>query len=85
MVHKTKTNNPEKLATYGTQDEEKQNKNTTQYDRTPLCANKHKNVNKTRVHLQTTGDKDEPNIVFMRKSQRTSQHRTQNVKTHSKI
>ena len=24
-------NNPEKLATYGTQDEEKQNKNTTQY------------------------------------------------------
>ena len=23
--------NPEKLATYGTQDEEKQNKNTTQY------------------------------------------------------
>jgi hypothetical protein len=24
-------NNPEKLATYGTQDEEKENKNTTQY------------------------------------------------------
>ena len=24
-------NNPEKLATYGTQDEEKQSKNTTQY------------------------------------------------------
>ena len=24
-------NNPEKLATYGTEDEEKQNKNTTQY------------------------------------------------------
>ena len=26
-----KNNNPEKLATQGTQDEEKQNKNTTQY------------------------------------------------------
>jgi hypothetical protein len=26
-----KMNNPEKLATYGTQDEEKQSKNTTQY------------------------------------------------------
>ena len=26
------------------------------------------NVNKTRVLLQTTGGKDEPNIVFMRKS-----------------
>jgi len=24
--------------------------------------------------LQTTGGKDEPNIVFMRKSKRTSQH-----------
>ena len=23
------------------------------------------NVNKTRPHLLTTGDKDEPNIVFM--------------------
>jgi hypothetical protein len=27
----SKMDNPEKLATYGTQDEEKQNKNTTQY------------------------------------------------------
>ena len=27
MVHKRKTNNPEKLATYGTQEEDKQNKN----------------------------------------------------------
>ena len=31
---------------------------------------------------QTTGGKDEPNIVSMRKSCRTSQHGTQNVKTH---
>ena len=33
--------NPEKLATQGTQDEDKQNKNTTQYEWTPLYANKH--------------------------------------------
>ena len=56
--------NPEKLATYGTQDEEKQTKNTTNMCWTPLCANTH-NVNKTWAHLQTTGGKDEPNIVFM--------------------
>jgi hypothetical protein len=31
--------------------------------------------------LQTTGGKDEPNIVFMRKSQRTSQHGSKNVNT----
>ena len=29
--------NPEKLATYGTQDEEKQNKNTTQYVLYIIC------------------------------------------------
>ena len=33
--------NPEKLATQGTQDEDKQNKNTTQHNG-PLCANKYK-------------------------------------------
>jgi hypothetical protein len=33
--------NPEKLAAYGTQDEDKQNKNTTQY------------VLDTTIHLQT--------------------------------
>jgi hypothetical protein len=32
--------NPEKLATYGTQDEEKQNKNTTQYT---LIRHEHSN------------------------------------------
>ena len=50
--------NPEKLATLGTQDEEKQKKkpNYTQ-------ANTN-NVNKTWAVLQTTGGKDEPNIVF---------------------
>ena len=35
------------------------------------------NVNKTRVLLQTTGVKEEANIVFMR----TSQHGILNVKT----
>jgi hypothetical protein len=38
------------------------------------------NVNKTRALLQTTGGKDEANIVCMRKSQ----HGTQNVKTHNR-
>ena len=38
--------NSEKLATYGTQDEKKQTKNTTQYALYTTIANKH-NVNKT--------------------------------------
>ena len=38
------------------------------------------NVNKTWALLQTTGGKDEPTIVCMRKSQ----HGTQNVKTHNR-
>jgi hypothetical protein len=38
------------------------------------------NVNKTRALLQTTGGKDEANIVCMQKSQ----HGTQNVKTHNR-
>jgi len=54
--------NPEKLATCGTQDEEKQNK---KYD--TICVGHHytqantNNVNKTRALLQTTGCKDEQN------------------------
>jgi fructose/tagatose bisphosphate aldolase len=48
-----------------TQDEDKQNKNTTQYHYTQTNTN---NVSKTRALLQTAGGKDEPNIVFMRKS-----------------
>ena len=57
--------NPEKLATSGTQNEEKHN---------TLCVVHHyaqantTNVNKTCAFLQTTGGKHEPNIVFMRKS-----------------
>jgi hypothetical protein len=38
------------------------------------------NVNKICALLQTTGGKDEPTIVCMRKSQ----HGTQNVKTHTR-
>ena len=65
--------NPEKVATLGTQVEEKQNKNTTQ------------RVMDTTIRKQTQitwkkdlrrGGKDEPDIVFIRKSQRTSQHGT---------
>ena len=51
------------------QDEEIQNKNTTQYvlDTTMRKQTKH-NGNKTCALLQTNGGKDEPNIVSMRKS-----------------
>ena len=37
---KSKMDNPEKLATYGTQDEQKQNKDTTQYVWDTLYVNK---------------------------------------------
>ena len=48
-----------------------------------MCVGRHYpqantiNVNKTWTLLQTTGGKEEPNIVCRRKSQ----HETQNVKT----
>ena len=61
----------------------KQNKNTTQYVLDTTVRKQ--NTNKTCSFLQTTGGKDEPNIMFMRKSQRTSQHAIQNVKTHNRI
>ena len=51
-----KIDNPEKQATYGTQNEEKQNKNNTIH------------VDKARTFQQTTEGKDEPNICLMRKS-----------------
>jgi len=40
------------------------------------------NVNKTRVLLQTTGGKDEPNIVFMRNhnGHHHTEHRMQQKK-----
>ena len=69
--------NPEKLATFGTQDEDKHNKkhNTIcdgQHHYTQINTN---NVNTTWALLQTTGCKGEPKIVFMRK------HAAQNVDT----
>jgi len=33
--------------------------------------------------MHTTGEKDDPNIVFMWKSQRTSQQGTKYIKTHT--
>ncbi len=57
--------NPEKLATQGTQYEEKYNTIYVGHDNTQTNTNK---VNKKRALLQTTEGKDEPNIVFMRKS-----------------
>ena len=51
-----------------------------------MCAGHHfpqantNNVNKTCALLQTTGDKDEPTIVCMQKSQ----HGTQIVKKHTR-
>ena len=59
---------PEKLATFGTQYKDKQNKNTTIYVEHHYTQTNTNNVNKTRALLQTTGSKDEPNIVFMWKS-----------------
>ena len=59
--------NPEKLATQGTQEEEKQNKNTMCVGQNYAQANTN-NVIKTRALLPTTVGKDEPDIVFMRKS-----------------
>ena len=65
-----KKDNPEKLATHGTQDEENQNKNTTQYVLdTTIGKQTHTTQQRTCVLLQTTGGKDEPNIVIMQKSQ----------------
>ena len=55
-----KKDNPEKMATQGTQDKEKYN---------TICIGHHymqantNNVNKTCALLQTTGGKDEPKIV----------------------
>ena len=43
-----------------------------------------KNVYKAFAFPQTTGGKEKPNIVVIRKVPQTSQHRTQNVKTHNR-
>jgi len=41
-----------------------------------------KQTHKIWALIQATGGKDEQNIIFMWKSKWTSQHGTQNVKTH---
>ena len=61
--------NQEKLATYITQDE-----NDMKQKYYTICVRYHNrqtnttNVNKRRALQQTTGGKDEPNVVCMRKS-----------------
>ena len=54
--------NPEKLPTYGTEDEEKHNIICVVHQHTQTNTN---NVNKTRALLQKTGGKDKPNIFFI--------------------
>ena len=62
-------NNPERFTKQVTQDEEQENKNTTQYVLgITLSKQTQIYVNKISPVLQTNGGKDEPNIVFMRKS-----------------
>jgi len=63
--------NQQKLTIYGTQNKDKQSKNTTQY--VLATQTNTNNVNKTWALLHTTGGKDEQNIDFIRISQRTSQ------------
>ena len=55
-----KKDNPEKMATQGTQDEEKHNTICVGHHYTQANTN---NVNKTCALLQTTGGKDELKIV----------------------
>ena len=70
----------EKLAPLGTQDTEwrqTKQKHTTKLKETQITQLRHgssykqlevNNIDKTWVLLQTTGGKNEPNIIFMRKS-----------------
>ena len=59
-------------------------------ERNTICVGHHNTqtnmykVNKTFSLLQTTGGKDEQNIVFIRKSQWTSHQGTQSIETHSR-
>ena len=70
-VSEYRRDNAEKLATQDTQDQDK-NTNTTKYvlDTTICKQTEITSItgDKTRALLQTTGDKDELNIIFMLKS-----------------
>ena len=70
-----------KLATWGTQDDEKHNTICVGHNHMQTNTN---DANKTCSLLQTTGGNDELNIAFKRKWQRASQHVTQNVQTHNR-
>ena len=72
----SRIDNSERLATLGTQDEDKQNKkhNTLCVGHHYLQANTN-NANKTRVLLQTTGGNDELNIVLC--GNRNEHHNTE--------
>ena len=59
--------NPEKLATQGTQDEENQNKNTTQYV-LDTTVRKQTQIMQNMSPPTNNWSKDELNIVLMRKS-----------------
>ena len=63
----SKMDNPGKLAKQGTQDKEKQNKNTIRVGH-HCIQTKTNNINKACALLQTIAGKYKPNIVFMRKS-----------------
>jgi len=60
-LSKEEIDNPEKLATLGTQDEDKQNTMYVRHHYTQTNTNK---VNKTRALLQTTGGKDHSRLNF---------------------
>ena len=92
--------NPKKRATQGTQDENRQSRDTgnigytrrkqTKQIHNTICVGHNNaqantnNVNKTAALIEAIGGNDEPNIDYMWKSSRTSQHETQNVKTHNR-
>jgi len=61
----------EKLATLGTQDTRRRpinQKQNTQYVGHNYAQTDINNINKTQAPLQTTGGKDDQNIIFMPKS-----------------
>ena len=59
----------------------KKNKNTTSHHTTQTRTN---NVNRIWAIPHTTRGKDDTNVVYMQKSQRTSQHGTQHVKADNR-
>jgi hypothetical protein len=85
--HKTNTNNNNNTRRIQTttQDEYTQQQHKTSTNKNNMTMRKlNKEVNKTWAFQQITGSKDETNIVYIRQSQRSSQHGIQNVKEHSK-